>query len=94
MAVSIWQRDRQEGELVVVGLPVLSPDQTYQLWITRPRETVGESAAVFAVDPASGKARVPFQVGRPVPTGAAFTVTVERRGGATTIGGPVVLSGQ
>jgi hypothetical protein len=94
MAVAIWNPGWQEGELVVVGLPALAPDKGYQLWITEPKDPVPASAGVFTIDPATSKTRVPFKSGRIVPAEAGFAVSVERRGGATSVEGPIVLSSQ
>ena len=92
MAIAIWNPGRQEGELVVVGLPALAPDKSSQLWTTEPGNPVPASAGVIPIDPAMSKTRVPFKSGRPVPAGAAFTVSVERSGGAASVEGPIVLS--
>jgi hypothetical protein len=94
MAVAIWNPGRREGELVVVGLPTLAPDKGYQLWITEPKDPVPASAGVFTIDPATTRTRVHFKTDRPVPIEAVFAISVERRGGATSVQGPILLSSQ
>ncbi len=94
MAVAVWSPGLQEGELVVFRLPDPGPDKSYQLWITDPRNRVPASAGAFTVDPAATNTRIYFKTDRPVPAGAAFAISVERRDGATNAEGPIVLSSQ
>jgi hypothetical protein len=94
MAVAVWSPGLQDGELVVVRLPLPGPDRSYQLWITDPRNPVPASAGAFTVDPAATNGRVHFKTDRPVPVGAAFAISVVRRDGAPNAEGPIVLSSQ
>ena len=91
---AVWSPGLQEGKLVVFRLPDPGPDKSYQLWITDPRNRVPASAGAFTVDPAATNTRIFFKTDRPVPAGAAFAISVERRDGATNAEGPIVLSSQ
>ena len=92
LAVVVWNPGRQEGELVLAGIPALPPDEDYQLWITDSEHPVAVSAAVFTLDSVSNGFRVPFKFDQPRANAAGFTVSVERKGGATSRQGPVILS--
>ena len=92
LAVVVLNPDRQEGELVLAGIPALPPDEDYQLWITDSEHPVAVSAAVFTINSMSGGFRVPFKLDQPRANAAGFTVSVERKGGATSRQGPVILS--
>ncbi len=94
LAVAVWNPVSQEGELVVAALPAPPPDKSYQLWLFDPEHPAGTSAAVFAVDPASNQARVPFKLDRSGLTGASLKISLERKGGAAAPEGPVVLAGR
>lgn len=92
LAVVVWNPERQEGELVLAGFPALPPDKDYQLWITDSEHPVAVSAAVFALNSMSDGFRVPFRPDQPLANTAGFTVSVERKGGAPSRQGPVILS--
>jgi hypothetical protein len=90
-AFVVWNSNRQEGELVGAGIPKPPPDKDYQLWITDAENLVAVSAAVFTVDTMSGGFRVPFKFTQLRPN-AGFTVSLERKGGAASRQGNIILS--
>jgi hypothetical protein len=92
LAIVAWNPDRQEGELLMEGIPALTPEQDYQLWITDSEHPVAVSAAVFAASSASNGIRVPFKLDQARANAAGFSVSVERKGGAPSRQGTVVLS--
>jgi anti-sigma-K factor RskA len=94
MAVAVWSPGLQDGELVVVRLPLPGPGRSYQLWISDPKNPVPASAGAFTVDPAATRTRIQFKTDRPVSVDAAFAISVERTGGAKAAEGPIVLSSQ
>jgi hypothetical protein len=49
------------------------------------------SGGVFVVDPATGQARIMFKADKPVHSIAKFAVSLERKGGAASPQGPIVL---
>jgi anti-sigma-K factor RskA len=88
----MWDPDLKEGELVVSALPAPEADKSYQLWLFDSEHPAGKSIAVFAVDSRSIQVRVPFKLGHSGAAGASFKVSIERKGGASIPGGPVVLA--
>jgi anti-sigma-K factor RskA len=79
------------AQLLVSGLPPLSPDHVYQFWFARP-DQYHVSRGVFTVDE-RGTASLPVEG---PPQGQGFNrcgVTEEPAGGSTEPTGPVVLYG-
>ena len=91
LAVAVWCPSMQEGVLAVSKLPALAPDQDYQLWVIDSHYASPVNAGVFAINPATGGAHVTFRTGQPVNAIAKFAVSRERKGGAPTPQGPIVL---
>ncbi|MDQ6809146.1 MAG: anti-sigma factor, partial [Verrucomicrobiota bacterium] len=50
-AVVLWDAQKQEGVLKVIGAPVTAKDRDYQLWIVDPRYQQPVDAGVFGVLP-------------------------------------------
>jgi hypothetical protein len=94
--VVVWAPSARQVVLTVSKLPPPAGDRDYQLWIVdqKNRRSRPVGGGVFSVDPASGAARFVFSSDTPISTDEAFFVSHERKGGATTIEGPVVLGGQ
>jgi anti-sigma-K factor RskA len=80
--------DGRQATLSVSGLPPLSSDQQYQLWLIRDGQRA--SGAVFSVD-ADGWAKVPVEASRPLTDYAAFGITIEPAGGSPGPTGQRVL---
>ncbi|HEY1764655.1 MAG TPA: anti-sigma factor [Opitutaceae bacterium] len=94
LAVAVWDPSREEGVLSVSKLPAVAPAKDYQLWVIDSEYAAPVSAGTFAVDPVTGDAHVVFRADKPVHSIAKFAVSVERKGGAPTPEGPIVLLGQ
>jgi anti-sigma-K factor RskA len=91
LAVAVWDPTREEGVLAVSKLPALAAEKDYQLWVIDTQYAAPVSGGVFAVDPATGEARVIFRADKPVHSIAKFAVSLERKGGVTKPEGPIVL---
>jgi anti-sigma-K factor RskA len=94
LAVVVWDARRQQGTLVARKLPALAADQSYQLWMVDSRYPSPFGAGGFGGDAAGGEIRFSFKSDRPVAPSAGFVVSVEPKGPALQIAGPVVLSSQ
>jgi anti-sigma-K factor RskA len=91
LAVAVWDPTREEGVLAVSKLPALASEKDYQLWVIDKQYTSPVSGGVFVVDPATGEARIMFKADKPVHSIAKFAVSLERKGGAPSPQGPIVL---
>jgi anti-sigma-K factor RskA len=82
--------DGEYGSLVVQGLPPLTPEQQYQLWLIRDGQRT--SGALFSVN---DHGYVATLIVSPLPLSnySAFGVTIEPTGGSPAPTGPRVLSG-
>lgn len=94
LAVAVWDPAREEGVLAVSRLPALEAEKDYQLWVIDPQYPAPLNGGVFAVDPATGEARVVFRANKPVKSIARFAVSLERKGGVAKREGPIVLLSQ
>jgi anti-sigma-K factor RskA len=82
--------DGEDGALVVDGLPPLSEDQQYQLWLFRDGERI--SGAVFSTDENSyGGTRI--RAPRSLLEYSSVGITIEPFGGSLQPTGPRVLAG-
>jgi anti-sigma-K factor RskA len=91
LAVAVWDPTREEGVLAVSKLPALASEKDYQLWVIDKQYPSPVSGGVFVVDPATGEARIVFKADKPVHSIAKFAVSLERKGGAPSPQGPIVL---
>jgi anti-sigma-K factor RskA len=73
-AIVIWDGERQIGTMYAVGLPPLSADRAYQLWIAKPNYEV--SLGVFKVD-ANGTGTLVFRSPEPIIDFEAIGVSIE-----------------
>jgi anti-sigma-K factor RskA len=94
VAVAVWDPSREQGVLSVSKLPALASEKDYQLWVIDTQYPAPVSAGIFVVDPVSGEAHIVFRVDKPVRSIAKFAVSVERKGGAPSPEGPIVLISQ
>jgi anti-sigma-K factor RskA len=78
----------QDATLSVSGLPVLSPEEQYQLWLIVDGQRA--SGAVFSVAE-DGTATVPIDSERPLSEFGAFGITIEPAGGSPGPTGQRVL---
>ena len=82
--------DGDSGALVVDGLPPLSEDQQYQLWLIRDGQRT--SGAVFSTDEKNyGGTRI--RAPRPLTDYSSVGITIEPSGGSPQPTGPRVLGG-
>jgi anti-sigma-K factor RskA len=94
LAVAVWDPAREQGVLAVSRLPAAASDKDYQLWVIDRQYPTPVSAGIFVVDPVTGEARVVFRADKPVNSVAKFAVSLERKGGAPSAQGPIVLLSQ
>ena len=78
----------RDASLTVAGLPVLSPERQYQLWLVKDDQRT--SGAVFSVND-NGWARVDVAAERPFSEFTTFGVTIEPAGGSPGPTGERVL---
>ncbi len=94
-AIVVWDSNRREGVLHASRLPAISDDRDYQLWLIDAGEPKPVEGGVFHVSAESGNAQVIFRTAQTFSADAVrFIVSRERRGGATTREGPVVLASE
>jgi anti-sigma-K factor RskA len=86
----VMSADGEYGTLVVDGLPQLSPDQQYQLWLIR--DGARASGGVFSVND-QGYASLYVVSDQPINSYAAYGVTIEPFGGSPAPTGAKVLGG-
>jgi len=91
VAVAVWDPSRAQGVLSVSKLPAAAAEKDYQLWVIDKRYPAPVSAGTFVVDPVTGEAHVVFRADKPVDAIAKFAVSLERKGGAPSPQGPIVL---
>jgi anti-sigma-K factor RskA len=92
-AVVIWDSQKQEGVLKVVGAPVTAKDRDYQLWIVDPRYKQPVDGGVFGVAE-DGTTKISFRPKAKIESVQAFAVSLERKGGVPKAEGPMVLVGK
>ncbi len=87
---AVWDPNRREGRLDLVGLANASPGKDYQLWIISPDASQPISAGVLVT--ADGHGSQNFQLDQQVKV-AALAVSLEPKGGSPSPSGPVILVG-
>ena len=92
-AVVIWDSEKQEGVLKVVGAPATAKDRDYQLWMVDPRYKQPVDAGVFSVAD-DGATKITFRPKAKIESVQAFAVSLERKGGVPKAEGPMVLVGK
>lgn len=92
-AIVVWNPDRKNGVLQFERLPVLPPNEDYQMWVIDPKQPQPVSAGLV---PKSTKEehRVAFSPTKPVGGTPKFAVSIEPAGGSTAPRGQIVLVGQ
>ena len=90
LAVAVWDPTREEGVLAVSKLPAPASEKDYQAMGDR-QYPAPVSGGVFVVDPVTGEAHIVFRADKPVHSIAKFAVSLERKGGAQSPQGPIVL---
>jgi len=92
-AVVIWDAEKQEGVLKVVGVPANDANRDYQLWIVDPEYKQPVDAGTFHVEK-EGTTKISFKPKARVTSANAFAVSLERKGGVPKAEGPMVLVGK
>jgi anti-sigma-K factor RskA len=80
VAVSLWDKEKQNGVFVAENLKPLPADKDYQLWVLD-NGTTPVDAGVFHVNE-GGNVRVDFKAKLPIQLAGKFAVTQEVKGGA------------
>jgi anti-sigma-K factor RskA len=88
----LWDKNRQEGILILSNMPEAGSGKTYQLWAIDPQVGSPVSAGVFQVQP-DQSIRIPFKTASPVLNAAQFAVSLEEGGSKEAPEGPVILAG-
>jgi hypothetical protein len=91
--IIVWDPEQQAGLLTIGNLPAPGKNQDYQIWINTPAYPAPVSGSVFRVD-STGKAVFVFKPDQPVTQITDFAVSLETKGGAPAVGGPIVLLGR
>lgn len=78
-AMVVLQPEMHEAVIVTHGLPALSPDQTYQLWMIGPEGAV--STCMFNTDP-DGDMTMVFKVAQSWDNVSALGISIEPHGGS------------
>ena len=89
--VLVFSPDGKQGTLVVDGLPGLSQEQQYQLWLIRDGKRT--SGGVFSVD-TGGYGSLIVSSPTPLTSYSAFGITIEPAGGSPGPTGDKVLGGE
>jgi anti-sigma-K factor RskA len=88
-----WDPAQQKGVVTISKLPPLEPNQDYQMWVIDPQQKKPISGGIVQVDE-NGTAKLVFTVTVPIRSADAFAVSRERKGGASSPDGPIILMGR
>ena len=91
LASAAWDLGDQKGVLVVEGLPALSGDRDYQLWILDASSSAPISGGVFRTNERGGT-RAEFTAASAVQSADRYAISVERKGGSTAPGRFILVS--
>lgn len=92
VAVAVWNPAKQEGVMTVDKLPMAAANKDYELWMIPPGAKP-VAAGLVKVGPL-GKGQFIFHADKPVDAVAKFAVTLEKKGGASSPAGSMVLLSQ
>lgn len=92
-AIAVWDPEQQSGLLTFDGLPVISDEQDYQIWVVDPAYPNPVNGGVFHVA-ADGRVSLSFRPDQPIKQVAAFAISLEKKGGVPKAEGPIVLLGK
>ena len=89
----VWNDDRQEGYLRLVGMPMNDPNiSQYQLWIVDPdRDANPVDGGVFNVPAGGDEVVIPIDAKLIVSNPDAFAITREQPGGVVVSDGPLLI---
>ena len=91
VAVLMWNTESQIGLLYAQNLPKLTPNTTYQLWLTKGEARL--SAGTFSIDE-TGKAAYLFHIKQSIDDYTWARITVEPAQGSATPSDTVVVNGK
>ena len=91
--IAVWDPDQQAGLLTIEKLPAIADTQDYQIWIVDPAYPNPVNGGVFHLG-ADGRVVHAFKPDQPVKQTAAFTISLERKGGVPKAEGPILLLGK
>jgi hypothetical protein len=89
-ATVIWDPVQLSGLIVPATLPSINEDQAFQIWLidsTLPRPV---SVGVFHPEPDGKILPITFTADQPVTQATAFSISLEKKGGAATAEGPTL----
>jgi anti-sigma-K factor RskA len=89
----VWDSAQQAGLLSSEKLPANTATQDYQIWITDPAYPVPVSGGVFHLE-AGDRLSLAVRPAQPVAQATAFSISLEKKGGASQAEGPVLLRGK
>ena len=89
----VWNDERQEGYLRLIGMPANDPLRTqYQLWIVdRSRDANPVDGGVFDIPAGGGEIVIPIDAKLRVSDPEAFAITREKPGGVVVSSGPLLV---
>ena len=89
----VWNDERQEGYLLLTGMPANDPQQSqYQLWLVdRERDSNPVDGGVFDIPAGPETVVVPIDAKLEVDAPTIFAVTREKPGGVVVSNGPMLL---
>jgi anti-sigma-K factor RskA len=93
LAVVVWDAEKQRGIVKLDQLTQPAADRDYQLWVIDPSRAAPVSAGILPVND-SGLTQAAFRPTQTVRAASKFAVSIERKGGASSPEGPVILISQ
>ena len=89
----VWNDDRQEGYMLLSGMPVNDPaNSQYQLWLVdSERYAYPVDGGVFDIPPGESSVVIPIDAKLAVSNPAAFAITREQPGGVVVSKGPLLV---
>ncbi len=89
----VWNDERQEGYMLLAGMPVNDPATSqYQLWVVDPeRDGNPVDGGVFDIPPGSSSVVIPIDAKLAVNDPVAFAITREQPGGVVVSKGPLLV---
>ncbi len=89
----VWNDERQEGYMMLTGMPVNDPARSqYQLWVVDPeRDGNPVDGGVFDIPPGASTVVIPIDAKLAVSDPVAFAITREQPGGVVVSKGPLLV---
>lgn len=90
LAVVVWDEKKQRGIVTLDRLARPEANHDYQLWVIDPSRATPVSAGVVTVKD-GGLTRAVFKPAQVIRSASKFAVSIERKGGAPSPEGPIIL---